>query len=93
MPNEYIKLPVESGSNSGTVQVFTSNATSGGAATETLPVIGLLTTDIIISVTQKTNGSANLPFLAWSGQINNNINGHWIDDPGIGAILLVAIKR
>jgi len=79
--------------SSGTVMVFTSSATVGGAADETLTVTGLLATDTIISVTQKTQGSGNLPLLGWFNQTNDAITGHWIGDPVIGAVLLVAVVR
>jgi hypothetical protein len=79
--------------SSGTVLVFTSSATVGGAADEVLTVTGLLATDTIISVTQKTQGAGNLPLLGWFGQTNGAITGHWIGDPVIGAILLVAVTR
>jgi len=81
------------GVSSGTILAFTSNGTVGGAAAEILTVPGLLATDTIIAVTQKVQGTGNLPLLGWSAQGNNTITGHWVGDPALNAVLLVAVKR
>lgn len=75
------------------ILVFISNPTTGGAATETLIVTGLLATDTVLAVTQMTKGSGNIPLLGWSGLENDAIDGHWVGDPVIGAVLLITVKR
>jgi hypothetical protein len=75
------------------ILVFTSTATVGGAAVEAVTVTGLLSTDTILSVSQKTKGGANLPLLGWSTQINGGITVIYSADMGSGAVVLVAVKR
>lgn len=75
------------------IKVFTSAATSGGAATEAVVVTGLLTTDTILSVTQKTKGANSLPLLGFSTVITNGLTVIYSADPGANAVVLVAVKR
>lgn len=73
--------------------VFSSTATAGGAATEAVTVTGLLSSDTILSVSQKTKGGNSLPLLGWSTQINDGITVIYSADMGSGAIVLVSVKR
>ncbi len=75
------------------VLVITSAAGAGGAATEAMTVTGLLTTDTVLAVTQKTKGANSLPLLGWSTQAANALTGIWSADPGAGAVIMVTIKR
>jgi hypothetical protein len=75
------------------ILAFTSNPTVGGAAVEAVTVTGLLSTDTILSVSQKTKGGANLPILGWSSQVTNGISIIYSADMGPGAVVLVAVKR
>ena len=75
------------------ILVFTSTATVGGAASEAVAVTGLLASDTILSVSQKTGGGAALPILGWSTQVNNGITLIYSADMGSGAVVLVAVKR
>ena len=75
------------------ILVFTSTATTGGAAAEAVTVTGLLSTDTVLSVSPKTNGGANVPFVGWDTQINGGITVHYTADMGPGAVVLVAVKR
>ena len=77
------------------VLVFTSVATVGGAAAETVTVTGLLTTDTVLSVTQTMHGGSNLPILYFDNPItiSGQITLHWVADPGSGATVIVAVKR
>lgn len=75
------------------ILVLTSAASSGGGATEALTVTGLLTTDTILSVSQKTKGANSLPLLGFSTQATNALTGIWSADPGVGAVIIVCIKR
>lgn len=68
-------------------------AGAGGAATEALTCTGLLTTDTILSVDQKTPGANSLPLLGWSTVVTNGLTGVWSANPGAGAVVLVAVKR
>jgi len=72
---------------------ITCAAAAGGGATEALTCTGLLTTDVILSVSQKTKGANNLALLGWSTQAANAITGIWAADPGAGAVVLIAVKR
>ncbi len=72
---------------------FESDAGAGGAATEAMTVTGLLATDVIQSVSQKTEGANSLALLGWSTQIVDGVTGIWAADPGAGAVLEVIVKR
>lgn len=73
--------------------VITSNPSVGGAASEAMVVPGLLSTDTILSVTQKVQGSSNLPLLAFNTLVNNGLTISWVADPGPNAVVIVAIVR
>lgn len=73
--------------------VLTSAASVGGAATEVMTLTGLLTTDTILSVSQKTPGASSLPLLGYSTQATNHLTAIFSADPGAGAVIVVAIKR
>lgn len=75
------------------LQAYTSSAGAGGAATEAMVLTGLLATDTILAVTQKTPGGNNLPLLGYSTLANNALTGIWSADPGAGAVIVVSIKR
>lgn len=77
----------------GAILAFTSSASANTTASQTLTVTGLLSTDIILSVTQKTAGSNNLPLLGWTTVANNAITVQWSANPGAGAVVVVAVKR
>lgn len=76
-----------------TILVFTSAAGAGGAATEAMTLTGLLSTDTILSVSQKTKGGNSLPLLGFSTQVNNALTGIWSADPGSGSVIIVSVKR
>lgn len=76
-----------------TVTKITSSAGAGGGATEAMTVTGLLSTDLVLAVTQKTDGANNLPLLGWSTQADDAITGIWSADPGAGAVIEVAFAR
>lgn len=83
-------------SASSNILAFTSTATVGGADQETVAVTGLLATDTILSVSQKTFGSATRTsqmLIQWSNVANNAITLDWVADPGSGAVVVVAVKR
>lgn len=77
----------------GTIAVVECTAGAGGAATEALTCTGLLGTDTVLAVTQKTDGANNLPLLGWSTLAADTVTGIWSADPGAGAVVLVAVKR
>lgn len=72
---------------------ITCSAGVGGAATEALTCTGLLTTDTVLAVTQKTPGANSLPLLGWSTLANNGITGIWSADPGAGSVVMVLVKH
>lgn len=67
------------------------NAGAGGAATEVLTCTGLLSTDTVLAVSQKTVGANGLALVGWSTLANNAITGVWHADPGAGSVVLVAV--
>lgn len=75
------------------VYTFTSSAGAGGAASAALTVTGLLATDTILSVTQKTAGANSLPLLGYTTLANNALTVQWSADPGAGAVIVVTVKR
>lgn len=75
------------------LMVFTSAAGAGGAATAAMTVTGLKTTDVILSVVQKTPGANSLPLLGWSTVAANSVTAIWSADPGAGSVIVVTVKR
>lgn len=75
------------------IKTLTSTAGAGGGATEAMVLTGLLTTDTILSVTQKTKGANSLPLLGYSTQAANALTGIWSADPGAGAVIVVTVLR
>lgn len=75
------------------ILVFTSTAGAGGAATEAMVLTGLKTTDVILSVVQKTKGANNLPLLGWTTVAANSLTAVWSADPGAGSVIVVSVKR
>lgn len=90
--NEIVKA-IEEAKTSPGILTFESSASVGGAATEALTVTGLLSTDTILAVTQKTKGAQNLPLLGYTTQANNALTAVWSATPGAGAVILVTVKR
>lgn len=72
---------------------FTSSAGAGGAATEAMVLTGLLSTDTIIAVTQKTKGANSLPLLGYTTQATNALTAVWSADPGANAVIVVTVLR
>lgn len=75
------------------IQVYTSSAGSGGAATEAMTLTGLGASDTILAVHQKTDGANNLPLLGWSTQADDSLTGIWSADPGAGAVIVVVVLK
>lgn len=78
---------------SGLIKTYTSAAGAGGAATEAMTLTGLLATDTILSVVQKTKGANSLPLLGYSTQADNALTGIWSANPGAGAVIVVTVLR
>lgn len=78
---------------SALIVVLTSAAGAGGGATEAMTVTGLTTSDVIISVTQKTPGANSLPLLGYSTQATNALTAIFSADPGAGAVIVVTVRR
>ncbi len=79
--------------NASGLVAITCNASVGGAATEALTCTGLLTTDTILAVSQKTKGANSLPLLGWGTVVANGLTATWSANPGAGAVLVVGVKR
>lgn len=78
---------------SSQIVVLTSAAGVGGASTEAMTVTGLLTSDVIMSVTQKTPGANSLPLIGYSTQATNSLTAIFSANPGAGAVIVVAVRR
>ena len=88
------RVPIDA-SRPGAIKAIRSSASSGGSATETMTVTGLLTTDTILSVDQDTDGSgAAVGILAYgtagAAAANNALSVTWNADPGANAIIKVS---
>lgn len=75
------------------VLAFASSAGAGGAASATLTVTGLLATDTVLAVSQKTAGANSLPLLGWTTVANNALTVQWSADPGAGSVVVISVKR
>ena len=75
------------------IQVYTSAAGAGGAATEAMTLTGLAAADTILAVHQKTKGVNEVPLLGWSTQTANALTGIWVSDPGAGAVIVVVVLK
>jgi hypothetical protein len=75
------------------IQVYTSDAGAGGAATEAMTLTGLGASDTILAVTQKTKGANNLPLLGYSTQADNALTAVYSADPGAGAVIQVLVLK
>lgn len=77
----------------GKIAAVTCNAGAGGGATAVLTCTGLVTTDTVLAVSQKTPGANSLPLLGWSTLASNAITAIWSADPGAGAVVMVLVKH
>lgn len=75
------------------IQVYTSTAGAGGAATEAMVLTGLGASDVILAVTQQTKGANNLPLLGYSTQAANALTAVWSANPGAGAVITVLVLK
>jgi len=75
------------------LQVYTSSAGAGGAATEAMVLTGLAAADTILSVTQKTQGANSLPLLGYTTLAANALTCVWSADPGAGAVVVVQVLK
>lgn len=76
------------------ILAFESVAVGAGYDFATLTVTGLLSTDTIISVSQKVHATVqSAAFVGWDTQTNDSIKGYWSADPGGAATVLVTVKR
>lgn len=92
------KAPIDA-SRPGVITKLDSDATAGGNATETCVVTGLLTTDVLLGVTQFVDGAgAGVAILAYGGatgvcSVADALSVTWNADPGAGAKIRVAVLR
>ncbi len=75
------------------LQLESAESAGGGATEDDVVVAGLLATDEVLSVTQRVAGGNSLPLLGWSDQKDGSLDLTWSADPGVGAIVKVAVKR
>ncbi len=82
----------------GGITKLDSSASAGGAATETLTVTGLLTTDVLLAVSQFVKGANGTALIAYGGatgvcSVNGQLGVEWTANPGAGAKLRVEVLR
>lgn len=76
------------------IMSFTSEASAGGAASEAVTLTGLLDTDTVIAVTQKTAGAGTgKNLIGWSTIANDALTVTWNNDPGAGAVVVAVVLR
>jgi hypothetical protein len=75
------------------VHSFTSTAGTGGSGSQAMTVTGLLATDNVIAVSQKTGGTNGNPLLGWTTVANNSLTVNWVTDPGPGSVIVVTVLR
>jgi hypothetical protein len=80
------------------VLTLDSGASAGGAATETLTVTGILTTDTLQAVTQFQKGANGTALIDWGGAsgevaVANQLPVEWTANPGAGAKVRVVFSR
>ncbi len=69
-------------------------ASAGGAASETVAVVGLKSTDTVIAVSQRVAGAVGLALLGWTRTgAEDDLQIDYALDPGAGAIVSVLFKR
>ena len=72
---------------------YDSAASAGGAASEALTVTGLLTTDTILAVSQKTKGANGTAIINFGTLIADGLTVEYTADPGAGSIVTVLVKQ
>ena len=91
--DEMIDLLNAQASSASEMLAIDSDASSGGNATETMTVTGLLESDEILSVTQKTAGGNGTAVVSYDNQADDALDITWTADPGAGAVIQVMVKR
>lgn len=66
---------------------------AGGAASTAAVVTGLLTTDVILAVTQNVKGANSLPLLGYNTQIADGLTVVYSADPGANGTIKVLVQR
>ncbi len=75
------------------IQAIDSTASSGGAATEAVTVTGLLSTDTILAVSQKTKGANSTALNGFGTLIDNGLTLSWTANPGASSVSTVLVSR
>lgn len=73
--------------------LFESNPSVGGSASEALTVTGLLTSDFILSVTQRVAGANNTAITSYGSPGIDSLTVGWTANPGAGAVVRVLVRR
>jgi hypothetical protein len=76
-----------------TIVPYLSAASAGGSATETLTFTGLAAGDQILSIGIKTQGANPVNVLSYANQAANALDVTFSGDPGVGAIVEIAVKK
>lgn len=77
------------------VSALDSAASAGGAATETLVVTGLLTTDTILAATEQTKGASKTALINYesAASVAGKLAVEWTANPGAGSVIRVVVAR
>ena len=77
------------------ISLLDSSASSGGNASETLTVTGLLTTDTVVSARMTTAGANNVAVktFAKTCAVNGQYIVVWTADPGANAVVTLGVQR
>ena len=79
--------------DSAKVAAIDCTASAGGAASEALTCTGLIATDTIFAVSQKTAGANGTAIVSYTGLGTNALTVAWTADPGAGSIIKVLVKH
>lgn len=73
------------------IATISCTAGTGGAVSQALTCTGLVTTDTVLAVTQKTVGANGLALVGYSTLAANSITAIWHADPGAGSVVQVTV--
>lgn len=79
--------------SSAKIVAYDSSPSIGGAASESVAVTGLLSTDTILSVCQKVPGSLLTAQIGFDAPGNGTLVIHWRADPGPGSVMRILVLK
>lgn len=79
--------------DSAKLAVYDSNPGAGGGASEALTITGLLITDTILAVSQKTAGANPIAVIGFNTLIVDGLTVVYTADPGAGSVVSVLVRK